>query len=381
MAETVSQRVSQHLDIHLQGLALASGTADNEVRPGQETRERILDAAETAFMQHGFDGASMRTITATAGVNLAAANYHFGSKEGLLCAVFRRRLEGLNRERLAVLDDLEAQSGGAPLKPSQILEAFFGTLLRIGEDEGRGGVTFLRLLGRTLTDPADFIRDFFAREYAEGILKADYWQSYVEDSLNLTAKLPGLAALCRSRRSAKASRTAVVAMTTASGVSGAGRPPKPTTTFCAVDEDFTAYGLLDHRHTPEIEQNLTHAAGADVQVLFTPHLAPMNRGILATCYARPTATTTTAHLRDVLHRAYDAEPFVVVRHDPPSTKATLGSNAVHVTAYADERTGWVVALAALDNLTKGASGGAIQAANVALGLPEQAGLPTVGLYP
>ncbi len=167
MAETVSQRVSQHLDIHPQGLALASGTADNEMRPGQETRERILDAAETAFMQHGFDGASMRTITATAGVNLAAANYHFGSKEGLLCAVFRRRLEGLNRERLAVLDDLEAQSGGAPLKPSQILEAFFGTLLRIGEDESRGGVTFLRLLGRTLTDPADFIRDFFAREYAE----------------------------------------------------------------------------------------------------------------------------------------------------------------------------------------------------------------------
>ena len=167
----------------------------------------------------------------------------------------------------------------------------------------------------------------------------------------------------------------------ASGVSGAGRPPKPTTTFCAVDEDFTAYGVLDHRHTPEIEQNLTHAAGVDVQVLFTPHLAPMNRGILATCYARPTGSTTTEALRNVLHRAYDPEPFVVVRHDPPSTKATLGSNAVHVTAYADERTGWVVALAALDNLTKGASGGAIQAANVALGLPEQAGLPTVGLYP
>ena len=75
----------------------------------------------------------------------------------------------------------------------------------------------------------------------------------------------------------------------ASGVSGAGRPPKPTTTFCTVDEDFTAYGLLDHRHTPEIEQGLTDVAGVDVQVLFTPHLAPMNRGILATCYARPTA--------------------------------------------------------------------------------------------
>ena len=167
----------------------------------------------------------------------------------------------------------------------------------------------------------------------------------------------------------------------ASGVSGAGRPPKPTTTFCAVDEDFTAYGLLTHRHTPEIEQNLSHVAGSEVQVLFTPHLAPMNRGILATCYARPTGTTSTAELLEALHAAYDPEPFVVVRHDSPSTKATLGSQQVHVTAMADERTGWVVAIAALDNLTKGASGGAVQAANVALGLPEAAGLPVAGLYP
>jgi N-acetyl-gamma-glutamyl-phosphate reductase len=167
----------------------------------------------------------------------------------------------------------------------------------------------------------------------------------------------------------------------ASGVSGAGRPPKPTTTFCTVDEDFTAYGLLDHRHTPEIEQNLTHVAGKPSQVLFTPHLAPMNRGILATCYARPTGPTSTAALLEALHAAYDPEPFVVVRQGSPSTKATLGSQAVHVTAVADQRTGWVVAIAALDNLTKGASGGAIQAANVALGLPETAGLPLVGLYP
>jgi len=167
----------------------------------------------------------------------------------------------------------------------------------------------------------------------------------------------------------------------ASGVSGAGRPPKPNTSFCTVDEDFTAYGVLNHRHTPEIEQNLTHAAGSPVQVLFTPHLAPMNRGILATCYARPTEPTSTAELREVLAKAYDAEPFVVVRDDPPSTKATLGSNAVHVTAFADDRTGWVVAMAALDNLTKGASGGAVQAANVALGLDETAGLAAVGLYP
>ena len=167
----------------------------------------------------------------------------------------------------------------------------------------------------------------------------------------------------------------------ASGVSGAGRPPKPTNTFTTVDENFVAYGMLDHRHTPEIEQNLTHAAGTEAQVLFTPHLAPMNRGILATCYARPTTPISTEEARDLLRKAYADEPFVVVTDTPPSTKATLGSNAVHVTAYADDRTGWVVALAALDNLTKGASGGAVQAANVALGLPESTGLTVAGVYP
>jgi N-acetyl-gamma-glutamyl-phosphate reductase len=118
-------------------------------------------------------------------------------------------------------------------------------------------------------------------------------------------------------------------------------------------------------------------------VLFTPHLAPMNRGILATCYGRPTAgaAVSTAVLLDALHDAYDGEPFVVVIDGSPSTKATLGSNAVHVTARFDERTGTALVLAALDNLTKGASGGAVQSANVALGLDETLGLPLVGVAP
>jgi len=167
----------------------------------------------------------------------------------------------------------------------------------------------------------------------------------------------------------------------ASGVSGAGRPPKPTTTFCTVDEDFTAYGLLDHRHTPEIEQSLTRVAGEDVQVLFTPHLAPMNRGILATCYARPTSDADTAALLDHYRQRYADEPFVVVGDRSPSTKATLGSNAVHVTVRRDPRTGWVVALAALDNLVKGASGQAVQCANILTGVDETTGLTVTGVYP
>ena len=137
----------------------------------------------------------------------------------------------------------------------------------------------------------------------------------------------------------------------ASGVSGAGRNPKPTTHFGAVDENFSAYGVFDHRHTPEIEQTL----GA--QVIFTPHLVPMNRGILTTCYARPASdATTTDELRAVLHDAYDATTFVVVVDEPPHTKATLGSNMAQVWVGLDDRTGWVVAMGALDNLVKGASG-------------------------
>ncbi len=167
-----------------------------------------------------------------------------------------------------------------------------------------------------------------------------------------------------------------VVVDAASGVSGAGRGPQPHLTFCAVDEGFSAYGLVGHRHTPEMEQ----ATGASI--LFTPHLAPMNRGILATCYARPTdPACTTADARAVLDEAYADEQFVLVGDQPPSTKATLGSNMAHLTVAVDPRTGWVLVLAALDNLVKGAAGQAVQCANLLLGRPEGTGLPSAGVYP
>ncbi len=131
-----------------------------------DTRERILDAAERLFMAHGYEGTSMRQITGDAAVNLAAVNYHFGSKESLMQEVFRRRLDWLNEERMRVLNEMEQAAGDNPLKPSQIVDGFFGTLLRMADDKERGGVTFLRLLCRTLTEPSEFIRTFLADEYA-----------------------------------------------------------------------------------------------------------------------------------------------------------------------------------------------------------------------
>ena len=158
----------------------------------------------------------------------------------------------------------------------------------------------------------------------------------------------------------------------ASGVSGAGRELKESTAFSTVDASFAAYGLLNHRHTPEMEM----AIGGSV--LFTPHLVPMARGILATCYAQATAPCDPLA---VLREAYAGEPFVHVTDQPPATKWVTGSNGVQLTARYDERTGRVLALAAIDNLGKGAAGQMIQCANLMLGLEETAGLATVGVYP
>jgi N-acetyl-gamma-glutamyl-phosphate reductase len=167
-----------------------------------------------------------------------------------------------------------------------------------------------------------------------------------------------------------------------SGVSGAGRGLKATSLFAEVSDNVNAYGLLTHRHTAEMEQALGHVAGAPVQVLFTPHLVPMSRGILATCYARPAVDgLSTAGLLERYHDFYEGEPFVVVSERSPSTKATMGSNSVHLTVRYDDRTGTVLAIGALDNLTKGAAGQMVQDANLLLQLPETLGLPTAGLMP
>lgn len=169
--------------------------------------------------------------------------------------------------------------------------------------------------------------------------------------------------------------TSGIIVDAASGTSGAGKDPRPDLHYAKVNESFSAYGLLTHRHTPEIEQTI----GA--QILFTPHLAPMTRGILATCYARPSASCSTDSLLEVLGEAYADEPFISVDHDAPSTRDTYGSNMVRLSARYDERTNTVLVLSALDNLTKGGSGQAIQATNIALGLKETTGLPRVALLP
>ncbi|WP_341632850.1 N-acetyl-gamma-glutamyl-phosphate reductase [Sphingomonas agri] len=158
----------------------------------------------------------------------------------------------------------------------------------------------------------------------------------------------------------------------ASGVSGAGRDAKEATAFSTVHGSFSAYGLLNHRHTAEMEM----ATGGTV--LFTPHLAPIDRGILATCYGEALGPCDPL---ETLQRSYSEELFVHVTDQLPATKWVAGSNGAQLTARYDGRTGRVLALSAIDNLGKGAAGQMIQCANLMLGLEESAGLTTIGIYP
>jgi N-acetyl-gamma-glutamyl-phosphate reductase len=173
-----------------------------------------------------------------------------------------------------------------------------------------------------------------------------------------------------------------------SGVSGAGRDPKPDMMFGEVNESVKAYGVGGHRHVAEIEQELTWlgasasvdnpgAAGVD----FLPHLIPMTRGILAACHVRPTRPIDQAGLDALYAEAYDDEPFVTVVSAPPATKHVTGSNHVRIHASFDPRTGRVLAIGVLDNLVKGAAGQAVQAFNLVHGLPEMAGLEQHPLAP
>jgi N-acetyl-gamma-glutamyl-phosphate reductase len=177
-----------------------------------------------------------------------------------------------------------------------------------------------------------------------------------------------------------------------SGVSGAGREPKPDLLFSEVNESVKAYGVFNHRHTAEMEQELQQQGerGALRQprrqpgvatVDFLPHLIPMTRGILASCHVRPTRPVTQAELDALYAEAYRDEPFVQVVADPPATKHVFGSNLCRVWCRVDPRSGRILAIGVIDNLVKGAAGQAVQALNVLFGLPETTGLEQYPIAP
>ncbi|HIR93736.1 MAG TPA: N-acetyl-gamma-glutamyl-phosphate reductase [Candidatus Egerieimonas intestinavium] len=168
-----------------------------------------------------------------------------------------------------------------------------------------------------------------------------------------------------------------------SGTSGAGRGAKVDNLFCEVNENMKAYGVATHRHTPEIEEQLGYAAGKPLNLSFTPHLVPMNRGILVTAYASLTPGATQEKIRAAYEKYYGKETFIRVLEPGvcPQTKWVEGSNYVDVNFVLDERTNRVILMGALDNLVKGAAGQAVQNMNLLFGLPEDMGLALVPMFP
>jgi N-acetyl-gamma-glutamyl-phosphate reductase len=168
-----------------------------------------------------------------------------------------------------------------------------------------------------------------------------------------------------------------------SGVSGAGRGAKVESLFCEVHNGFKAYGIATHRHTPEIEQELSLLAGEKMTISFTPHLIPIDRGILSTIYAQLTGSFTTAEILKLYNDFYQGESFVRIlpEGDFPSTRHVQGSNFCDIGLVVDHRTGRVVVVSTIDNLVKGASGQAVQNMNIMNGFPENTGLETLPFFP
>ena len=168
-----------------------------------------------------------------------------------------------------------------------------------------------------------------------------------------------------------------------SGTSGAGRGAKVANLYCEVNENIKAYGVANHRHTPEIEEQLSYASGKDVKLNFTPHLVPMNRGILITAYANLTKDISEEEIRDIYKKYYKDEYFVRVLNpgDCPETRWVEGSNFVDVNIKVDKRTNRVIMMGAMDNLVKGAAGQAVQNMNLMFGLDEKEGLMQPPMFP
>lgn len=211
---------------------------------------------------------------------------------------------------------------------------------------------------------------------------ADVWPDKIKNSTRIAnpgcypaASLLALAPLVAG----KLIEPAGIIIDAKSGVSGAGRGGGSTFGFAEVNEDVSAYGLLKHSHVPEIKATLATLAGADASLTFTPHLIPMTRGILSTCYGRGRATTEQC--LDAARKFYANRPFIRVTDKPPHSKWATGTNLAFISYAADPERNVVIALGAIDNLGKGAAGQAVQNANLITGQPETAGLEGTPLWP
>jgi len=326
-------------------------------------------------------------------------------------------LASRNREGIPVGEAFEhlAETGhriDAALPPADALDAAFialphGQAASFAPDLVAAGVLVVDLgADFRLSDPAEYTRWYRLDHPAPELLPAGRGRDASATHAALPAAVYGLpelhrvelvgarliaspgcyptATLLALAPLARAGLVGDVVVDAKSGVSGAGREPRLEMHFGEVNESVKAYGLGGHRHLPEIRQELA-ALGVAADVVaglsFTPHLVPMTRGMLATCYVRPTRPVSQAELDDLYADAYAHEPFVQLAPSSPPTKTVLGSNFARVHVRLDEPSGRILALGAIDNLVKGAAGQAVQAFNLAAGFAETDGLGQLPLYP
>lgn len=268
-----------------------------------------------------------------------------------------------------------------------------GHAMPVGEEVMRRGKRLIDLGADFRLKDVDIYQSWYKTEHTASLLVAtavyglpELYRLEIKDSVIVanpgcypTSAILGLAPLLAD----KAIDADSIIIDAKSGVSGAGRGLNLKTHYSETTNNFQAYGVTTHRHTPEIEQEFSVLAGTPITINFTPHLTPMIRGILSTIYAKLTKNITTEELTERYREFYQGERFVRVLPVSmlPQTKAVAGSNCCDISVTVDPRTKRVIVLSAIDNLIKGAAGQAVQNLNIMYGLPEDTGLDFAGMYP
>jgi len=320
-----------------------------------------------------------------------------------LTAVTSERLAGERLDR--VFPHLRGLSGltMSELNPSRLADEADVVFLALPHMESQRAVPVLRGQGRKVIDlSADYrLRDatlygtWYKADHidAAGLAEAVYGMPELHRKAIASASLvanPGCYPMGAVLATAPLIKSGLgrgegIVIDGKSGVTGAGaqgRKVEPMYLYTEANENVQAYGIGTHRHTPEIEQELSLVAGAEVRILLTPNLVPMTRGLLATCYARARPNATAEACRDAARSFHEGGLVTVLDGEKlPDTLFVRGSSRAHVAYAKDDRTGFILAMCALDNLARGASAEALQALNVSLGWPDALGLPEVGLFP
>ena len=320
-------------------------------------------------------------VTVTSVISSSAAGTSFADAFPHLTAIHEHLLDGVDAELIRGKADVVflATPHGVSIKLApQFLAAGLKVIDLSGDYRLKDGETYRKWYKHEPADPADVARAVYglAEVYGDQVAKTDFVSN---PGCYTTTSLLGLYPAVKAGWIDPNS----IIIDAKSGVSGAGRGLSLGNHYSEINENFKAYKVNAHQHTPEIEQVLSEAAGRPVTVTFTPHLVPMTRGILSTMYATMTEKRGAAEFNELYRQFYEGRRFVRIRPNGqfPATKEVMGTNYCDIAFSADERTGRITIISVTDNLVKGAAGQAIQNLNLTMGWDEELGLAFTPVYP